>query len=167
VEACADMAEVDIIHPIVNKNGIGIGDGTIGQMLNSIRKAFDKGKGIYSMKPLGGGNLLNSYGKAIEFVLNIPYIHSVAIGMQSVEEVIMNINVFEKKEVPEKIRQVLESRTRNLHIDYWCDACGKCIERCGQGALKINDGKTTVIKEKCVLCGYCGSACPQFAIKIC
>lgn len=167
VEACADMPEIDVIHPLVNIRGIGIGDGTVEEMLSAIKKAYDFGIGIYSMKPLGGGNLLNSYKECMEFVLNIPYIHSIAVGMQSTEEVIMNTGVFNKQEIPDEVRLELSKKQRRLHIDYWCEGCGKCIDRCGQDALTIIEGKAQVAKEKCVLCGYCGSKCPVFAIKIC
>jgi len=166
VEACADMPEIDVIHPIVNKDGLGIGDGKIDEMLAAVKKVYDAGKGVYSMKPLGGGNLLGRFGESIKFVLEIPYIHSVAVGMQSVEEVIMNIRFFSGQEVPEDIINSINSRKRRLHIDYWCEGCGKCVERCGQGALYLEGGKAAVKDEFCVLCGYCSSVCPQFAIKI-
>lgn len=167
VEACADMPEIDVIHPLINKKGIGIGDGTVDEMLVAVKRAYDKGKGIYSMKPLGGGNLLNSFDEALEFVLDIPYINSIAIGMQSVEEVIMNISIFDKVEVPREIKKAVKSKPRKLHIDYWCDGCGKCVKRCGQNALRTVDNKAVVNRDECVLCGYCSSVCPQFAIKIC
>ncbi|MCX7709898.1 MAG: aldo/keto reductase [Clostridia bacterium] len=167
VEACSEMPEVDVIHPIINKAGIGIGDGTIDQMLHAVKAAYEKGKGIYSMKPLGGGNLLSSYDECMQYVLDIPYIHSTAVGMQSVEEVIMNVSIFNGEEVPREIRKALQEKQRRLHIDYWCEGCGKCLKRCGQGALSLSEGKAMVDKGKCVLCGYCGSVCPMFAIKIC
>jgi len=167
VEACSNMPEIDIIHPIVNKVGIGIGDGKIEEMLIVVEKAFDCGKGIYSMKPLGGGNLLSNYNESMDFVLKLPYIHSIAVGMQSVEEVEMNISIFNGTEVCENIKKVLGKQHRKLHIDYWCEGCGKCVDRCKQGALKIIDKKACVKQDKCVLCGYCGSVCPAFAIKIC
>ena len=166
VWACAQMPEIDIIHPIVNKSGIGIGDGKIDEMLAAVKKANDCGKGIFGMKPLGGGNLLNSFRESIDFVLGIPYIHSIAVGMQSVEEVIMNVGIFNGEKVPEEIADILEKKKRKLHIDYWCEGCGRCVERCGQEALEIINGKVEVMQERCVLCGYCGSVCPQFAIKI-
>ncbi len=167
VEAAAEMDEIDVIHPLVNKKGVGIGDGTTEEMLSAVKKAFDNGKGIYSMKPLGGGNLLSSYKESMDFVLNQSCIHSIAVGMQSVEEVIMNICVFNGHEVPHEIIDALAKRKRVLHIDYWCEGCGKCVSRCGQDALKILGNKAVVDGEKCVLCGYCGSVCPVFAIKIC
>lgn len=166
VEACCEMPEVDVIHPIVNKAGIGIGDGTIDDMLKAVEKAYSVGKGIYSMKPLGGGNLIKSYKEAMDFVLNIPYIHSIAVGMQSIEEVVMNVCIFEGKEVPQDVQKSLENKKRHLHIDWWCEGCGKCVERCKQKALKLVDGKAKVEEEKCVLCSYCASVCPVFAIKV-
>ncbi len=167
VEVAGEMPEVDVIHPIINKSGIGIGDGTINEMLEAVRKAFHNGKGIYGMKPLGGGNLLNSYKECMDFVLEIPFVNSIAVGMQSVEEVIMNIAVFNGEEVPEEIVDAVKQKKKGLHIDYWCEGCGKCVERCRQKALKILDNRALVDKEKCVLCGYCAGACPVFAIKIC
>jgi len=167
VDACAEMPEIDVIHPLVNKQGIGIGDGTIDAMLEAVKKAYSAGKGIYSMKPLGGGNLIKSYKESMDFVLNIPYIHSIALGMQSVEEVIMNVCVFENREVPKEIQESLSKRRRHLHIDWWCEGCGKCVQRCKQGALSLVDKKAKVNEDKCVLCSYCASVCPVFAIKVC
>lgn len=166
VEACADMPEIDVIHPIVNKAGLGIGDGNIDGMLKAVKRAYEHGKGIYSMKPLGGGNLLNSLDESIRFVLDIPYIHCIALGMQSIDEVIMNVCLFENKEIPPEIKAALAHRTRALHIDYWCEGCGRCVERCTHKALELKDGKASVIKEKCILCGYCASVCKAFAIKV-
>lgn len=167
VEAAAEMPEIEVVHPLINISGIGIGDGTIDQMLAAVKKAYDAGTGIYSMKALGGGNLLNSYQQCMDFVLGIPYIHSIAMGMQSPEEVIMNVSVVNGEEVPAEIRKALRRKPRKLHIDYWCEGCGQCVQRCKQGALEIREGKAVVDKKRCALCGYCGSVCPLFAIKIC
>ncbi|MCX7745437.1 MAG: aldo/keto reductase [Clostridia bacterium] len=167
VHACNELPEVEIIHPIVNKAGIGIGDGSIEEMLDAVKGAYNGGKGIYSMKPLGGGNLLKSYHESMEFVLGLPFIHSIALGMQSIEEVIMNVSVFNGEEVPGEVEELLGQRERTLHIDGWCEGCGKCLTRCKQGALEIIDSKAVVDGKKCVLCSYCASACPLFAIKVC
>ena len=167
VKVCTDMPEIEVLHPIINKTGIGIGDGTIDDMLNAVSIAYKAGKGIYSMKPLGGGNLINSYNESMNFVLELPFIHSIAMGMQSIEEVIANTCLFNNEKVPDNIIDALSKKERKLHIDYWCEGCGKCVKRCGQAAIEIVDGKAKVDKSKCVLCGYCGSVCPVFAIKIC
>lgn len=167
VQAICDMPEIDVVHPLVNITGIGIGDGTVGEMLEAVERANKMGKGVYSMKPLGGGNLLNSYDECLDFVLGLPFIHSIAIGMQNTDEVEMNIAKFEGRTVPEKLREAVGSVKKRLHIDYWCEGCGRCVKRCGQQALSLTGGKAVVDSGKCVLCGYCGSVCPQFAIKIC
>jgi aryl-alcohol dehydrogenase-like predicted oxidoreductase len=167
VRAICEMPEIDVVHPLVNKSGIGIGDGTIDDMLDAVRQAWECGKGVYSMKPLGGGNLLHSYEECMDFVLKLPFVHSIAIGMQNIDEVEMNVLRFEGEEIPERLKESAAIRGKHLHIDYWCESCGKCIERCGQGALSLTGGKVAVDRNKCVLCGYCGSVCPQFAIKIC
>ncbi len=167
VRAICDMPEIDVVHPLVNISGIGIGDGTVGEMLDAVEKAYNLGKGVYSMKPLGGGNLLHSYDEALDFVLGLPFIHSIAIGMQNTDEVEMNVLRFEGLTVPESLKKAAGSVKKSLHIDYWCEGCGRCVERCGQQALSIIGGKAVVDSEKCVLCGYCGTVCPQFAIKIC
>jgi aryl-alcohol dehydrogenase-like predicted oxidoreductase len=167
VEACADMPEIDVIHPLINIKGIGIGDGKIEDMLKAVKRAHGKGKGIYSMKALGGGNLLKSFKESMDFVMELPYVDSIAVGMQSTEEVTANVRLFNGEMTETELNGFLEKQVRKLHIDYWCEGCGKCVQRCGQGALSIIDGKAVVNYEKCVLCSYCGSACPQFAIKIC
>ena len=167
VEAAAEMPEIDIIHPIVNKNGLGIVDGSIEQMLAAISIAKSAGKGIFAMKPLGGGNLVSSYDECMKFILNQPNVDSIAVGMQCEEEIDMNVSIFEGIKPKQDVVDKLMSRTRQLHIDYWCNGCGSCVRRCGQNALEVRDGKAQCLHEKCVLCGYCSAACPQFAIKIC
>jgi uncharacterized protein len=167
VRAVCDMPEIDVVHPIVNISGIGIADGTISEMLGAVESAWKSGKGVYSMKPLGGGNLLRSYEECMSFVLGQPYIHSIAVGMQSIKEVEMNICRFEGGIIPDELRVTIAEREKQLHVDYWCEGCGRCVERCGQGAMSLVDGKAVADASKCVLCGYCGSVCPQFAIKIC
>jgi aryl-alcohol dehydrogenase-like predicted oxidoreductase len=167
VRACAEMQEIDIIHPLLNKSGIGIKDGTVEEMIGAIKLANDNGKGIYSMKALGGGNLAADYEASIKFVLDLPDIHSIAVGMQTVDEVMMNVDVFEGRKVDSKLKASLSLKKKRLHIDSFCEGCGKCAERCKQNAIKIKNGKAIVDGKRCTLCSYCAAVCPQFAIKIC
>lgn len=166
VEAVCQMDEIDVIHPIVNYKGLGIVDGNIEEMLAAIRKAFGKGIGVYAMKPLGGGNLIADVKKCLDYVLNIPYIHSVALGMQSIEEVHANIGYIEGKKVDNDILERLKNQKRALHIEEWCEGCGSCLSACAHQALVIKNNRVHVHKDKCVLCGYCGSRCRNFAIKV-
>lgn len=167
VRAAANTPEIDVIHPITNMNGLGICDGTMEEMLEAIKEAHDNGKAIYGMKPFGGGNLLHSFRQCLEFVTSIPYLHSIALGMQSIEEVRMNVDLFNDLEhAGEKVKDYRPSNKKRLHVDFWCEKCGKCVSRCKQQALSLENGKISVNYDKCVLCGYCSSCCPAFALKI-
>lgn len=167
VQAAANVPEIDVIHPITNINGLGICDGTMEEMLGAIKDAHDKGKAIYGMKPFGGGNLLHSFRQCLEFITSIPYLHSIALGMQSVEEVRMNVELFNDLEnAGNKIKDYMPANEKRLHVDFWCEKCGKCVKRCKQQALAIENNNICVDYDKCVLCGYCSASCPAFALKI-
>lgn len=166
VEAVCKMPEIDVVFPILNYKGIGIGDGSVDDMLAAIKKAKKCGKGIYIMKPIGGGNLIGDVEKCLNFVLCNEDIDSIAVGMQSESEIVANICIFEGREIPDSVRQKLRNTKRRLLIDTWCQGCGRCVERCGSKALKLVDGKSTVDQDKCKLCGYCAGVCPEFCIKI-
>jgi predicted aldo/keto reductase-like oxidoreductase len=158
--------ELQVIHPIVNKVGLGIQDGNVTDMIEAIKAAHKKGKGIYGMKPLGGGHLIKSVEEAMEFVKNIPFLHSIAIGMQCFEEVDANINLMEHGYIPLDIKNKLGNKTRKLQIADWCLGCGECAKVCKHGGIEIIDNKAVVVEGKCVLCGYCAAGCPEFCIKV-
>ncbi|NLJ40381.1 MAG: 4Fe-4S binding protein [Clostridiales bacterium] len=167
VKAASVIPEIDVIHPILNFSGIGIVDGKLNDMEDAISTAWHNGKGIYAMKSLGGGHLIPSFTKALEYILNFPFIHSVAMGMQRIEEVKTNIELFNGNLPQRGILDKLKKYKRQLFIQDWCTGCGRCVERCQQGALSIGeDGKSQVNTKKCVLCGYCGAVCKELAIKV-
>lgn len=166
VKASLKYKEIEVLHPIVNKRGLGIIDGNINEMLDAVAEACKAGKGIFSMKPLGGGNMIKESAECFDFVLSNDNLHSIAVGMQSDEEVMNNVMVFEGKRVPEDIRAKLIEKKRKLLIDSWCRGCGSCSKKCAQKALTLENGKAVVDPSKCVLCGYCSAYCPDFCIKI-
>ncbi len=47
-----------------------------------------------------------------------------------------------------------------------CHDCYKCIRECQVKAIKIQDGRASVIPEKCIACGHCVIACPSNAKRI-
>ena len=61
-------------------------------------------------------------------MLDLPYIHSIALGMQSVDEVIMNTCIFNNEKAP-VTKMSLQKKQRHLHIDWWCTGCSKCVKK--------------------------------------
>ncbi len=157
---------LDVIHPIFNKAGIGIADGTVDEMAQAISEVHDLGIGVFGMKSLAGGHLYSSAAEAFDFVLDSGFIDAVAVGMQSEEEIDANIAYFESRSFPDSAKEALEKKSRRLLIEDFCEGCGSCVERCAQSALKIEDGRASVDDSKCVLCAYCSKVCPVFAIKV-
>lgn len=166
VTAANQYPEIEVIHPIVNMKGIGIQDGSISDMLEALKISHQKGKGIYGMKPLGGGHLLNNVEEAFKFVQDIPYIDSIAIGIQSIDEVDANVSLINNVNIPEDIRTRIGKKERYLHIADWCVGCGNCVKACQHRAINVVDGKANPVRDKCVFCGYCAVKCPDFCIKV-
>jgi len=159
------LEEIEIIHPIINVEGIGIQDGTIQDMLEALKVSYSLGKGIYGMKPLGGGHLITRYEEAFQFVKNIDFIHSIAIGMQSKEEVDCNISLMETGRVPESLARNLKRKNRKLIVADYCIGCGNCVNTCWHGGIEIIEGRA-VPNGNCMMCSYCAKTCPEFCIKI-
>ncbi len=166
VLGAATVPEIDVIHPLINMAGIGIQGGSLEDMLKAIKIAAGAGKGLYAMKALGGGNLFHKPEEAFAFVMSIPELTSVAVGMSTVDEVKYNTCLFSGRPVPHRLKSIVERRPRRLHIDEWCRGCGRCIEKCTSEALRISGDKVTVDESRCILCGYCAAACPDFNIKV-
>ena len=166
VKAAAECDGIEVIHPLVNMRGLGIADGDLGQMLNHIKVAYEKGKGIYGMKPLGGGNLINQAREALEFVFRLPCLHSVAVGCKMKEELDYNLAVLAGTEPREELVNRLNAVARSLSIADWCKGCGACVRKCPSGLLELRKGKARLKKEGCLFCGYCAAVCPEFAIRV-
>lgn len=161
-----DFPEIDIVFPIINYRGIGIEDGSREDMEEAVRLAHDAGKGVMAMKPLGGGNLLADTDACFDYVLGLESVDSIALGMQTVDEVIYNAAKFNGEITDESLTERVRQLPRRLHISDWCEGCGNCVARCGQQALSLVDGKAHVNYDKCLTCCYCASVCPCFAIKV-
>ena len=157
---------IKVIHPLINIGGIGIQDGSREDMEACISHARDFGMGIFAMKPLGGGHLMQSNREALEYALNNPLLDSVAVGMQTFEEIDANIAIANgDAEAIERLDH-LHNRKREMMVHDYCEGCGRCAERCGQKAISIVNGRAQIDESKCVFCGYCARVCPQFCIKV-
>jgi len=165
--------KLEVIHPMYNITGLGIlarddsDDNPVLQMEAALTEAERAGFFIFSMKPLGGGNLYARAEESLNFSLSKPFIDSVAVGMKSLLEVEANVNLLKTgRFTDEYYKHYLGGK--HLHIDYWCGGCGKCVESCAANALEVSksSGRVVCDPEKCVLCGYCSAACGSFALKI-
>lgn len=166
VRDCIQFKEIEFVFPLINKQGIGIQDGTIDDMIEAVNKAKKNNKFIMAMKIYGGGHLINNAKDAFDFAKNLSAIDSIAIGMSTKEEIDANICYLESNELNINIKNKIRNQKRTLVVEEWCIGCGKCKEKCKQNALEVIDGKCVVDMNKCVLCSYCAGECTDFFIKI-
>lgn len=166
VKGANQYSEIEVIHPIINKNGLGIVDGNREDMIRELIISKELGKGIFAMKPLGGGNLLSNIDECFDFVLGLDFIDSIAVGMQRLDEVKSNVLRFSGEPIPKELTSRLRRNNRQLHIAYWCSKCGNCVKACKSNALNLTEQGILIDREKCVLCGYCSKYCKDFCIKI-
>ncbi len=166
VKRAAEIKEIDIIFPIINKLGIGVVGGSVDDMIKAIYQASKAGKDLYAMKALAGGHLINQLQESFDFVRNIKGISSIAVGMVSPEELELNIKIFNDEEIPQELLTQKIKPHKRLFISSFCKGCGTCIKACPNNALSIKDGKAVVNYKLCLLCGYCNPVCPEFAIRI-
>lgn len=164
-QGVAEFKEIEIIHPIVNKKGIGINDGSIDDMLKELKNLKELGKGIYTMKPLGGGHLIKEAASAFNFVKNLSFVDSIAIGLQSIDEIDANIQLLETGYINAELEKKLKTKNRKLSIADYCIGCGNCVKRCQQNGIQVVNNRA-VPNENCILCGYCATVCPEFCIKV-
>ncbi|HOA15437.1 MAG TPA: aldo/keto reductase [Bacillota bacterium] len=164
-EAAPELGFIDVLHPIFNYRGLGLIDGTAGRMARAISKAHEAGLGIYAMKVLGGGLLVDGIKDALFWALANDDLDSIALGVASKEELRLDAGMFEGR-MPEG-RELAEAyRRKSIMVDEWCEGCGACVAACQQGAISLLEGRAIVDRSRCVLCGYCGKACPGFHIRV-
>jgi len=158
--------DADVIHPLLNLRGIGLLDGSAADMVAACTKAHDAGLGIFGMKMLGGGHLLQDFSAAADFALNLNFADAFAVGMQSEAEVDMNIALFTGQPISQDLLAATRRHQRRLAIGDWCTGCGACVARCGERALHLEDGRAVADSGRCIFCGYCATVCRDFCIKV-
>lgn len=166
-EEMSKEAQCDVVFPLINYASLGVRKGfeagSADEMLAAIRKCKAAGKGIFSMKAFGGGNLTSSYQKALKYVLSIDDISSVMIGFSSLKEIDDAINYFEGLMAPDYNPDISSKKMWIEESD--CEGCGSCLKACQSQAVYYNERGLAQIDEKlCLTCGYCAAACPVRAI---
>jgi len=167
VRQAAEHPDIDVIHPLINRTGMGILDGTAEQMAEAIAYAAARDKGIYGMKALAGGNLIKEARASFRYVLGLPGMHALAVGMLSEAEIAGNYRLVTAGEAKSEIWDELEKRERKIQImENFCKGCGACVPACTNHGIYLENGKAKIKREDCILCGYCAAACPEFIIRV-
>jgi len=167
IRDAARNPDVEVVHPLINRIGMGILDGSAEEMAEAVSLAASFGKGVYAMKALAGGNLISSARESISWVMSVEGVHALALGMLSEAEIEANVGLISSGWAPGKVWDELEKGRRSLTImRKFCSGCGACLEVCKDGALRMVEGAAWVDPSSCVLCGYCGAECPEFVIRV-
>lgn len=166
-EAAASMNDLDVVFPLFNYAGLGIrradAFASADEMYHAIKSCHAAGKGVFSMKAFGGGNLTAHYQEALDYVYTKPEIHSVMIGFGRISEVNDLLcyldGSMEKSYNPDVSKKKVYINQED------CEGCGSCKNACPAGAIFYNEnGLAEVNHDKCLTCGYCSPVCPVRAV---
>ncbi len=165
--AAAQKPDIDVVFPLINFKGLGIMNGTVEEMAAAIELAHTNGKGVFAMKVLGGGTMLDELLDAIKFARDMEAIDSLAIGMIKSSELALNLRIFNNENF-ENFSEDLKNVKLNkaIRILPFCKGCGVCAQTCPGSCITMVDGKPQIDHTNCVLCGYCAAKCPQFNIRV-
>ena len=166
-KAAASMEDLDVIFPLFNYAGLGIRSGeafaTADEMYEAIQACHAAGKGVFSMKAFGGGNLTSHYQEALDYVYAKPEIDSVMIGFGKISEVDDLLSYLNGSMDKTYNPDVSKKKVYINQED--CEGCGSCKNTCPAGAIFYNEnGLAEVNHEKCLTCGYCSPVCPVRAV---
>lgn len=166
VMAAAERPEIEVVFPLYNREGRGILGGTVAEMACAIRRSYEAGKGVYLMKVLAGGILLDSFAESIAFVRDTVPFHAIALGMVAPGEVDYNVAFFAGEPPAGPPPSIAGGGKRVLVTASLCQGCGTCIAGCPNAAISMVEGKASIDPHLCLRCGYCVPLCPQFAIRV-
>ncbi|MDR0874817.1 MAG: aldo/keto reductase [Clostridiales Family XIII bacterium] len=166
-EIAAAMEGLDVLFALINYKSLGIrkgeSPGCKEEMAEQLRRTAAQGKGVFTMKALGGGNLSGDYTKALDYVTALPGVNSIMLGMGTERDIDDAVNYTEHN-LPRAYRPDVSKK--QMFVDQGdCEGCGACIARCTSKAIAFNQqGSAKIDTAKCVKCGYCAYACPVRAI---
>ena len=167
VEELSRCPECDLVFALLNYRGMGIrkgsGAGTPEEMLSAIQKCKKVGKGVFTMKVFGGGNLTGYYQKSLDYIFSKDNIDSVMVGFSSESEIDDILRYLSGTMNAEYNPDISMKRVR---VSQWdCMGCGTCLKICASSAVHYNkNGLAEIDQSKCITCGYCAQGCPVRAI---
>lgn len=169
IAAAAAHPDIDVVFPLYNCTGLGILDGTLPEMRAAIDACVAADKGVYLMKALGGGRLIDRYREAVDFCRAVPGVASVAIGTVAMPELEFNLAWFNGTLPADAAFPALAAWRKQFSVvEFLCNNCGTCRRACPSRAISelAEKQKAFIDQDKCVQCGYCVPACPMFAIRV-
>ncbi len=166
-EEMASVPECDVVFPLINYASMGIrrgsGPASCDEMLTAIKACSDAGKGIFTMKAFGGGNLTENYQKALDYVFSKEEIQSVMIGFGSKSEIDDIVSYLDGTMPADYNPDTSHKKMRINQED--CEGCGSCMKVCASKAIFYNkNGLAEIDQTRCLTCGYCSYACPVRAV---
>ena len=93
VEKALEIPEIEVFMVKMNKIEERM-QCTLKDMLKAAKKAYEKGKGIVVIKILAYGKLTVEEG--LEWALNLPFVHSVCLGMRTMQELEEDVEIYNK-----------------------------------------------------------------------
>ena len=166
-EEMASVPECDVVFPLINYASMGIrrgsGPASCDEMLEAIRACRNAGKGVFTMKVFGGGNLTENYQKSLDYVFSKKEIQSVMIGFGSKSEIDDIVSYLDGTMSADYNPDTSHKKMRINQED--CEGCGSCMKVCASKAIFYNkNGLAEIDQTRCLTCGYCSYACPVRAV---
>lgn len=163
----AGVPECDVVFSLINYASMGIrrgsGPASCDEMLEAIRACRNAGKGVFTMKAFGGGNLTENYQKSLDYVFSKEEIQSVMIGFGSKSEIDDIVSYLDGTMSADYNPDTSHKKMRINQED--CEGCGSCMKVCASKAIFYNkNGLAEIDQSRCLTCGYCSYACPVRAV---
>ena len=166
-EEMAAVPECDVVFSLINYASMGIRRGSepasCDEMLEAIRACRNAGKGVFTMKAFGGGNLTENYQNSLDYVFSKEEIQSVMIGFGNQSE-IDDIVSYLDGTMPADYNPDTSNKKMIINQED-CEGCGSCMKVCASKAIFYNkNGLAEIDQTRCLTCGYCSYACPVRAV---
>jgi len=95
LRAAVDDGWSDVILVRINYAGVRM-DGQTSEVTPVIQQLYDAGKGLYAMKVLGCGQLIDDVEKALSYVLGLGTVHALSIGTSSRAQLQENVRLMDE-----------------------------------------------------------------------